>query len=471
MFKFDDTPKQKSPLRWLVLLFCCISTFGDYYCFDNVGAVHDHLKSQFDFLENKFEYYYNLLYSLYSVVNIIIPFIGGTLVKIYGNSTMFIIFSIFIVLGQFIVYIGCKNLSILTMIIGRIIFGLGGENLNVTQMAVVVDWFYKSETALPMGFTLTLSRCGSFLNDLLSPIFAGEINKNGKLEATNAFYWGLIFSICSFIFTVLLVWIIYQKDKICNLLEKNNDIIVNNHNTNNIWYLIKNLNLLFWLISIIILTSYGALMPFNYLSVGFFTQSEYKISKKKAGILMGVPFLMGAILVPILGKIIDKYAFRCLLIIISGFFCLISFILFNFIKPYIPLFFLGAGYSIFASVLWPAVPIVLNNKEISGFAYGISTSLQNISMSINPMITAWILVNYNNEYFYCMMFLCLICFFSIGFSFWLYYENLKNNKILDKVKYDDELNMEKNKNKTTEMHGVFNDKDSPNKFKELHEEI
>ena len=117
------------------------------------------------------------------------------------------------------------------------------------------------------------------------------------------------------------------------------------------------------------------------------------------------------------------------------------------------------------------MPIVLNNKEISGFAYGISTSLQNISMSINPMITAWILVNYNNEYFYCMMFLCLICFFSIGFSFWLYYENLKNNKILDKVKYDDELNMEKNKNKTTEMHGVFNDKDSPNKFKELHEEI
>ena len=472
MFKFDNTPKQKSSLRWLVLLFCCISTFGDYYCFDNVGAVHNHLKSQFDFLGDKFEYYYNLLYSLYSLVNIIIPFIGGTLIKIYGNSTMFIIFGIFIILGQLIVYIGCKNLSILTMIIGRIIFGLGGESLNITQMAVVVDWFYKSETALPMGFTLTLSRCGSFLNDLLSPIFAGEMTKNGKLEATNAFYWGLIFSICSFIFILILVWVIYQKEKACNLIQKyNDDNIMNNQNSNNnIFHLLKNLNLLFWLISIIILTSYGSLMPFNYLSVGFFAQSPYNISKKEAGILMGVPFLMAAIFVPLLGIIIDKYGYRCFLTIISGVFCFISFILFNFIKPYIPLIFLGFGYSIFASVLWPAVPIVLNNKEISGFAYGISTSLQNISMSINPMITAWILVNYNNNYLYCMIFLCLICIFSILLSFWLYYENIKNNKILDRVKYDDEKIIDNNKS-VMEMKGVDNDKGSPNRFNELHEEI
>ena len=197
---FDSTPRERSPLRWIILILCCISTFGDYYCFDNVGAVHDHLESQFSFLGENFEYYYNLLYSIYSIVNIFVPFIGGALIKIYGNKNMFLVFGIIIVIGQLIVYLGCKNNSIYTMLIGRVIFGLGGENINVSQMTCVVEWFYKSENSFPMGLTLTISRVGSFTNDVLSPRFAGDDkDENGKLNATNAFKWGLYFSIFSLI--------------------------------------------------------------------------------------------------------------------------------------------------------------------------------------------------------------------------------------------------------------------------------
>ena len=460
---FDSTPREKSPLRWLILVLCCISTFGDYYCFDNPGAVHEHLESQFHFLGNNFEYYYNLLYSIYSIVNIFIPFIGGNLIKAYGNKNMFIVFALIIVIGQLIVYLGVKKNSIYTMLVGRVIFGLGGDNLNVSQMTCVVEWFYKSESSFPMGLTLTISRMGSFLNDVLSPRFAGETkDENGKLNATNAFKWGFYFSIFSLINVLIMFILDYFKTRALqseivlnnninnNIEEKNKE-----ENNNNIIALLKRLNLMFWVISLLILLNYGCLMPFNYMAVGFYTK-VHNINKNTAGLLMGLPFIMGAIFVPILGFVVDKWGFRTELVFSSGFFLIISFILFNFIKPYFPLVLLGFGYSIFACVLWPSIPITVGDKNLAGFGYGISSGFQNIGMSINPMIIAQILVKYKS-YFYCLIFLMAMSCVSILTSGYLYYiNNTKYNFILNRINYEDENKDEKKNNINIEMPNIQN---------------
>ena len=444
---FDSTPREKSPLRWLILILCCISTFGDYYCFDNPGAVHDHLESQFDFLGTNFEYYYNLLYSIYSIVNIFIPFIGGNLIKIYGNKNMFLVFAIIIVIGQLIVYLGCKYNSIYTMLIGRVIFGLGGDNLNVSQMTCVVEWFYKSETSFPMGLTLTISRIGSFFNDVLSPRLAGEDRDiNGKLNAINAFRWGFYFSVFSLINVIIMYILDINKTKALQseIILNNNNIEVNKEeNNNNMITLIKRLNLMFWIISLLILLNYGCLMPFNYMAVGYFTKI-HNITKNIAGLLMGMPFIMGAFFVPILGFLVDKWGFRAELVFSSGFFLIIAFILFNLMKPYFPLILLGFGYSIFACVLWPSISIAVKDKDLAGFGYGVASGLQNVSMSINPMIIAQILVKYQS-YLYCLIFLMIVSCVSILLSGYLYYiNNTKYNYILNQINYEDENSGEKN---------------------------
>ena len=468
---FDSTPREKSPLRWLILILCCISTFGDYYCFDNPGAVHDHLESQFDFLGINFEYYYNLLYSIYSIVNIFIPFIGGNLIKIYGNKNMFLIFALIIVIGQLIVYIGCKNNSIYTMLVGRIIFGLGGDNLNVSQMTCVIEWFYKSESSFPMGLTLTISRIGSFFNDVLSPRLAGDTRDiNGKLNATNAFKWGFYFSIFSLINVIIMYILDYYKTKALsnNEIVLNNNIENDNENNNNMFTLLIKLNLMFWVISLLILLNYGCLMPFNYMAVGFYTKS-HNLSKNLAGILMGMPFIMGAFFVPILGVFVDKYGYRSELVFSSGFFVLFSFILFNFIKPYFPISLLGFGYSIFACVLWPAISIPLKDKNLAGFGYGVASGLQNISMSINPMIIAQILVKYKS-YFYCLIFLIIMTCISIVLSGYLYLINInKYNYILNRINYEDEITDEKNKNINSNINIEIPDIQNKN-YNELDEE-
>jgi len=48
---------------------------------------------------------------------------------------------------------------------------------------------------------------------------------------------------------------------------------------------------------------------------------------------------------------------------------------------------LGFSYSIFASVLWPAVALVVE-KKLVGLALGIMQSFQNLTLFISPIIVA-----------------------------------------------------------------------------------
>ena len=116
-----------------------------------------------------------MLYSVYSLPNIVLPFVGGILVMKFGIRSMYMVFSTFILIGHFIVTLGSQYNSIYTMLAGRVIFGLGGECLNICQNAMIVKWFFKSQLALPLGLTISFSRLGSVVNDNLSPRLVSEV--------------------------------------------------------------------------------------------------------------------------------------------------------------------------------------------------------------------------------------------------------------------------------------------------------
>lgn len=95
----------------------------------------------------------------------------------YGIRAMYLVFGLAIIIGQFIFSLGCQQNSMNFMLIGRIIFGLGGECINICQNAMIVKWFYKSEIALPLGLTISVSRLGSVMNDVASPIIIRHVSR------------------------------------------------------------------------------------------------------------------------------------------------------------------------------------------------------------------------------------------------------------------------------------------------------
>ncbi len=139
------------------------------FCFDNVAVLHGALKTHFDYLKEDFEFYFNLMYSVYSLPNVILPYVGGILIRKLGNNLMFLIFALLITLGQFLFAYGCDAKSISLMLVGRVIFGLGGECIGVSLTGIIVKWFVKSEIGLPLGLSISIGRLGSVINASLSP--------------------------------------------------------------------------------------------------------------------------------------------------------------------------------------------------------------------------------------------------------------------------------------------------------------
>ncbi len=82
---------------------------------------------------------------------------------------MFLIFAFFIATGQFIFAFGCDSQSITMMLLGRTIFGVGGECIGLSLTGIIVKWFAKSEIGLPLGLSISLGRIGSVINASFSP--------------------------------------------------------------------------------------------------------------------------------------------------------------------------------------------------------------------------------------------------------------------------------------------------------------
>jgi nitrate/nitrite transporter NarK len=221
-------------VRWVVLLLTCIllggkslyrfpyrcaqslstlsnrlSSTGSYYCYDNPSALESQLEQHFlgTAYSASFDVYFNLLYTVYSIPNVVLPFYGGFLVDKIGVRIMIVLFAVFIFIGQILLAIGVQMRSMPLMLIGRTLFGLGGESLSVGQSALIAAWFKDKELAFALGINLSIGRLGSVINDKVSPLVAASMG------LASAFWVGAVLCACSLCAAVLLVCIDTAVDR------------------------------------------------------------------------------------------------------------------------------------------------------------------------------------------------------------------------------------------------------------------
>ena len=166
--------KTESVYRWVILFLTCVMMIGNYYSYDNPAA----LKTQIDdYMGNPddFETLYNLLYTVYSIPNVFLPFVGGYFVDSWGVRICLIIFCVLIFIGQAVFALGLSLKSWPIMYVGRIIFGMGGESLSVGNSALLSAWFEGKELAFAFGLNLSIARLGSVINNLVSPAIANGV--------------------------------------------------------------------------------------------------------------------------------------------------------------------------------------------------------------------------------------------------------------------------------------------------------
>ena len=100
----------------------------------------------------------------------------------------------------------------------------------------------------------------------------------------------------------------------------------------------------------------------------------------------------------------------------------------------IPLILLGLGYSVYAAALWGCIPYTVPARLI-GTAYGLTTAVQNIGLTISPLISSVCLNTTKQQgYFWLMMYFSMLAIVGIILNVWLYMDDIKNRGgVLDKV--------------------------------------
>jgi MFS family permease len=59
----------------------------------------------------------------------------------YGATRMLLGLSLLICIGQALVVLGSMQKNAMIMLIGRVVFGLGGESVGVAQATITTSWF------------------------------------------------------------------------------------------------------------------------------------------------------------------------------------------------------------------------------------------------------------------------------------------------------------------------------------------
>lgn len=376
--------RSESNLRWAVLALACCCVFGSYYIYDNPAALKNNLQAYLGISNTQF----NWLYSIYSFPNVILPFFGGFLVDRMGPNLMVLIFLVLICIGQCIFAIASTIKSYALCLVGRAVFGFGGESLSVGQSTLLALWFRGKEMALAMGLNLSIARLGSVVNDQSSPAIY-----SARGDSIPAALW-LGFFVCCFSLSSAVVLVLLEKwadkkakqDKLAEGKDPKDDIPTEQVNLGDVRYFPR----VYWLLCASCVIVYAAVLPFNNIAEGLL-EDKYDFDQSTADRYLAIPFFISACCSPFLGGIVDKFGHRAHLMAVSACSLMLAHVLlaFTHIQPAVCLVIIGISYSIYAAVVWPSVAFVVEEHQL-GTAYGLITAVQNAGLAVAPLLVGQI---------------------------------------------------------------------------------
>jgi MFS family permease len=365
----DTRPEPTRIYRWLVLVFLSLAMFGSYYAYDALSPLADVLKQQLHFSDENL----GLLQAIYSFPNIFTVVIGGMIIDRLGLRKSLMIFGILSLIGPAIT---ASSGTLAVMAIGRLIFGMGAESLNVAVTAALARWFKGKELSFAFGLNLTICRLGSFAA-LNSPTWARSAYANWR--------WPFLIAVGFAVFCVLgaiIYWIMeVQAEKNYRLGAASTDKVV-------LADLFK-FGTSYWFIVALCVTFYSAIFPFQTFAVKFFIEA-HGTSREFGGFLSSMLTLFAMIATPLFGLWVDRVGKRALLMMFGSLLLIPVYLMMAYtqINLYVPMLMMGVAFSLIPAVMWPSVAYIVDQSKL-GTAYGLMTMIQNIGLFLFNLLVGW----------------------------------------------------------------------------------
>lgn len=306
--------------------------------------------------------------------------LGGALIKWYAIASDF-------GTATFMGY----HMQVIVASLGFAIFGMGAEITGITVSKVIIKWFTGHEVALAMGLQVAMARLGT----------AAALGCSLPMaRAVGSVSFPVLFgAIC--LCVGLLAYLVYcvmdkKLDQSVEAVEENKEE----------GFQLKDLKLIFtnrgfWLITLLCLMFYAGVFPFLKFATKLMI-AKYHVEPGLAGLIPAMLPFGTILLTPVFGSLYDRIGRGATLMLIGSIMLTIVHLLFA--MPVLNVWWfaiivmivLGIAFSLVPSAMWPSVPKIIPMKQL-GSAYAIIFYIQNIGLSMVPLLIGWVIETYSTS--------------------------------------------------------------------------
>jgi len=310
--------------------------------------------------------------------------IGGFLIDRIGTKKATLIFTVLCVTGA---YITLLDGDLTTMATGRLIFGLGAESMIVAITTTIAKWFKGKELALAFGTKIGIARLGS------SAAFFFTYDISERASHWTIAIWFSVLLLC----IGLLAFFVYTffDRKLDKQIEQTQlRTAKDEFKISDLWELLTNRSFIF--VTLICLTFYSAVFPFQSFSADFFLNKFGEIDQSLSGKIAAILSVGTFTFTPIIGFLVDRYGKSASLMIYGSVLLVVIYLTFAFtmLHPSIPMLFLGIAFSLVPAAMWPSVAKIVEERKI-GTAYGTMFTIQNLGLWAVPLLIGIVLDSTN----------------------------------------------------------------------------
>ena len=389
--------------RWLALIIVSFTMMCGYFITDVMAPLEDLLtKSPAEGGLGWTSDDYGFFSGAYGYINVflLMLFFGGIILDKCGDRFTGIMSSGLMLVGTLIKWYAVNSdfgtaelfgypTQVLLAALGFAIFGMGAEITGITVTKVIAKWFTGHELALAMGLQVAMARIGTAAALACSLPFA---NAMGNVAAPVLLGAALL----CIGFVAYLVYGVMDKKLDASVAAAETATEEEGFHFSDLKVIFTNTG--FWLIAILCVLFYSGVFPFLKFATKLMIY-KYGVEPELAGLIPAMLPFGTILLTPIFGSLYDRLGKGATLMIIGS--AMLTLVHVLFALPILNVWWfailvmivLGIAFSLVPSAMWPSVPKIIPMKQL-GSAYAIIFYIQNIGLSMVPVMIGKVIQNY-----------------------------------------------------------------------------
>ena len=389
--------------RWLALIIVSFTMMCGYFITDVMAPLEDLLtKSPAEGGLGWTSDDYGFFSGAYGYINVflLMLFFGGIILDKCGVRFTGIMSSGLMLVGTLIKWYAVNSdfgtaelfgypTQVLLAALGFAIFGMGAEITGITVTKVIAKWFTGHELALAMGLQVAMARIGTAAALACSLPFA---NAMGNVAAPVLLGAALL----CIGFVAYLVYGVMDKKLDASVAAAKTATEEEGFHFSDLKVIFTNTG--FWLIAILCVLFYSGVFPFLKFATKLMIY-KYGVEPELAGLIPAMLPFGTILLTPIFGSLYDRLGKGATLMIIGS--AMLTLVHVLFALPILNVWWfailvmivLGIAFSLVPSAMWPSVPKIIPMKQL-GSAYAIIFYIQNIGLSMVPVMIGKVIQNY-----------------------------------------------------------------------------